>query len=357
MTLRSQSWNTYLEPGGSIRMGFEAKGARPPSRSAAPSTGRPADSSLPDPVTGPAFGRHASCRYPNPRPSCSRPRFGAGALGCGLINQVKQTVDNVSAITDLADRMGKSGKLTFTAEYKTDDGTPTTVVQQPPRPSGIGKDGVSSSPRTPCWSAPARPARRSSGQKSAVQAGQLSSADQAAYLSAVAGGGFINTEMALALMTAAAVVPGVEDCAENTATIAGQKSDCLDVTGIPQDAERRPERRLGQGVPRLRRRERPAHPVQGGRHRRRRPWASSSARSGEKVDAQAFVARRAPRSCESTAPPVAGKLSLCCLASQSLGGGGGSALRNVQNRADAARWSHRRRARGGPATRMGSPRR
>ncbi|MEV4132717.1 cellulose binding domain-containing protein [Dactylosporangium sp. NPDC049742] len=27
LTLRSQSWNTYLEPGGSIRMGFEAKGA------------------------------------------------------------------------------------------------------------------------------------------------------------------------------------------------------------------------------------------------------------------------------------------------------------------------------------------
>ncbi|MDG6105420.1 cellulose binding domain-containing protein [Dactylosporangium aurantiacum] len=26
LTLRSQSWNTYLEPGGSIRMGFEAKG-------------------------------------------------------------------------------------------------------------------------------------------------------------------------------------------------------------------------------------------------------------------------------------------------------------------------------------------
>lgn len=27
LTLRSQAWNTYLEPGGSIRMGFEAKGA------------------------------------------------------------------------------------------------------------------------------------------------------------------------------------------------------------------------------------------------------------------------------------------------------------------------------------------
>ena len=27
LTLRSQPWNTYLEPGGSIRMGFEAKGS------------------------------------------------------------------------------------------------------------------------------------------------------------------------------------------------------------------------------------------------------------------------------------------------------------------------------------------
>jgi cellulase/cellobiase CelA1 len=27
LTMRSQAWNTYLEPGGSMRMGFEAKGA------------------------------------------------------------------------------------------------------------------------------------------------------------------------------------------------------------------------------------------------------------------------------------------------------------------------------------------
>ncbi|GAA0730207.1 hypothetical protein GCM10010199_45340 [Dactylosporangium roseum] len=161
--------------------------------------------------------------------------LGAGMLGCGLINQVKQTVDNVSAISDLADRLGKSGQLTFTAEYKTDDGSATTVVQQPPKAAYLGKEGrfiLTENTLLSC----SGPANKTVCHKSPVQPGQLSSADRAAHLSAVAGGGFISTEMALALMTAAAVVPGVK-IAQNTATIAGQKSDCLDVTGIPRDSD------------------------------------------------------------------------------------------------------------------------
>jgi len=162
--------------------------------------------------------------------------LGAGALGCGVINQVKQTVDNVSAISDLADRLGKSGQLTFTAEYKTEDGSTTTVVQQPPKAAYLGKDGRFILTDDALYSCTGKTGAKIVCQKSPVQTGQLSSADQAAYLSAVAGGGFVNTEMALALMTAAAIVPGVK-IAQTTATIAGQKSDCLDVTGIPKDAQ------------------------------------------------------------------------------------------------------------------------
>ncbi|WP_238012629.1 hypothetical protein KZZ52_55745 [Dactylosporangium sp. AC04546] len=161
--------------------------------------------------------------------------LGAGVLGCGIVNQVKQAVDNVSAITDLADRLGKSSQLTFTAEYKTDDGATTTVVQQPPKAAYLGKDGRFILTEDALYSCTG-PANKVVCQKSPVQTGSLSAADQSAYLSAVAGGGFISTEMALGLMTAAAVVPGVK-IAQNTATIAGQKSDCLDVTGIPQDKD------------------------------------------------------------------------------------------------------------------------
>ena len=230
--------------------------------------------------------------------------LGAGALGCGLLDQVKQTVDNVSAITDLADRMGKSGKLTFTAEYKTDDGTATTVVQQPPKAAYIGKDGrfiLTEDALLVCTGKTGKVVC----QKSAVQTGQLSSADQAAYLSAVAGGGFINTEMALALMTAAAVVPGVK-IAQNTATIAGQKSDCLDVTGIPQDANAGPNDVSAK--------EFHVCVADSGLLTRFKGVGTDDKAIGvelskysEKVDAQAFVAPKGAQIVEGTAPPVAGK--------------------------------------------------
>jgi hypothetical protein len=231
--------------------------------------------------------------------------LGAGALGCGLINQVKQTVDNVSAITDLADRMGKSGKLTFTAEYKTDDGTATTVVQQPPKAAYIGKDGRFILTEDALLVCNGKPGQKVVCQKSAVQTGQLSAADQAAYLSAVAGGGFINTEMALALMTAAALVPGVK-IAENTATIAGQKSDCLDVTGIPQDSNAGPNDVTAK--------EFHVCVAESGLLTRFKGVGTDNKAIGvelskysEKVDAQAFVAPKGAQIVESTAPPVAGK--------------------------------------------------
>ncbi|GAA4248490.1 hypothetical protein [Dactylosporangium darangshiense] len=167
--------------------------------------------------------------------------LGAGALGCGLIGQVKQAADNVAAISNLADRLGKSGQLTFTADYKDvsgskDDGKTTTVVQQPPKAAYLGTDGRFILTEDTLYQCTGKAGAKVVCHKSPVQTGQLSQADQSAYVSAVAGGGFISAEMALALMTAAAVVPGVK-IAESTATIAGQKSDCLDVTGIPRDQD------------------------------------------------------------------------------------------------------------------------
>jgi hypothetical protein len=162
--------------------------------------------------------------------------LGAGALGCGVVSKVKQTVDNVSAISSLADRLGKSGNLTFTADYRTEDGKTTTVVQQPPKAAYLGADSRFILTGDTLYTCTGKTGAKVVCHKSPAQTDQLSSADQAAYLSAVAGGGFVNAQMALALMTAAAVVPGVK-IAESDATIAGQKSDCLDVTGIPRDSD------------------------------------------------------------------------------------------------------------------------
>jgi hypothetical protein len=160
--------------------------------------------------------------------------LGAGALGCGIISKAKQAVENVSQITDLADKLDKSAQLTYTAEYSlVDGGGVATVVQQPPNAAFIGKSGrfvltedfllmcSTEQGKTTC-------------QRTANQTKTQASADQAAYMTAVAGGGFVSTPMALALMTAAAVVPGVK-IEKSSKKVAGLASTCLHVTGIPED--------------------------------------------------------------------------------------------------------------------------
>jgi hypothetical protein len=117
--------------------------------------------------------------------------LGAGTLGCGIVSQAKQTVDNVSAISDLADKLGKSDQLTFTGEYKLDDGTKVTVVQEPPKAAFIGKEGrfiLTEESLLLCGTQNGKWTCQRSPNQSQVSA----SADQAAFMGAVAGGGFIN---------------------------------------------------------------------------------------------------------------------------------------------------------------------
>jgi hypothetical protein len=161
--------------------------------------------------------------------------LGAGSLGCGLISKAKQTVDNVSAVTDLADKLGKADDLVYTGQYRVvGDGTTATVTQDPPKAAYIGKEGryiltddalllcVGAAGKTTCQRSP-----RSQGG---------SAGDQAAMMSAVAGAGFISAPMAVALMTASAVVPGIKIEKSDT-KVAGLKSTCLHVTGIPADSQ------------------------------------------------------------------------------------------------------------------------
>ena len=161
--------------------------------------------------------------------------LGAGTLGCGIVSKAKQAVDNVSAISDLADKLGKSDQLTYAGDYKLDDGTSVTVVQQPPKAAFISKKGrfiLTEDALLLCdtqngkWTC----------QRTPNQSNVSASADQAAYMSAIAGGGFINAPMAVALMTAAAVVPGTK-IEKSEKKIAGLQSTCLRVTGIPADKD------------------------------------------------------------------------------------------------------------------------
>jgi hypothetical protein len=159
----------------------------------------------------------------------------AGTLGCGVVSKAKQAVENVSAISDLADKLGKSDQLTYTGTYKMDDGSTATVVQEPPKAAFLGKSGrfiLTQDALLLCSGTGGNVACQRSPNQNKVAA----SADQAAYVSAVAGGGFISAPMAVAVMTAAAVVPGTKiDKSEKK--VAGVNSTCLHVTGIPADKD------------------------------------------------------------------------------------------------------------------------
>jgi hypothetical protein len=157
--------------------------------------------------------------------------LGAGALGCGAISKAKQAVSNVSQMTDVADKLGKSSKLTYTATYKLDDGSTAQVVQQPPNAAYLGKSGrFVLTDASLLWCTTAN--KKTTCQRKANTSKIAASADQSQYLTAIAGGGFISTPMAVGVLTAAAIVPGVK-FDESTVNVAGLSSTCLHVTNIP----------------------------------------------------------------------------------------------------------------------------
>jgi len=161
----------------------------------------------------------------------------AGTLGCGVVSKAKQAVENVSAISDLADKLGKSDKLTYTGTYKMDDGSTATVVQEPPKAAFLGKSGrFILTEQALLFCSGTGTGAKVTCQRTPNQNKVTASADQAAYVSAVAGGGFISAPMAVAVMTAAAVVPGTKiDKSEKK--VGGVDSTCLHVTGIPADKD------------------------------------------------------------------------------------------------------------------------
>jgi hypothetical protein len=157
--------------------------------------------------------------------------LGAATLGCGVIANVGNAVDNLSDVADLTKKLTASAQLTYTAEYTLVDGSGTaTVVQQPPKAAFAGKDGrfiLTEDALLMCSGTGAKAVCR----RTPNTGGSAPTADQAAYMTAVAGGGFISTPMAIALMGAASIVPGVK-IDKSTTDVGGQRSTCLHATGI-----------------------------------------------------------------------------------------------------------------------------
>jgi hypothetical protein len=152
--------------------------------------------------------------------------LGTSMVGCGLI----ATVSNLAEVGDLSSKLTASAQATFTAEYRLTGGGTATVVQQPPNAAVLGRDSRfvrTANALLMCSGTGAK----ATCQRAPNPTGGQPAQDQAAYLSAVAGGGFVSTPMAIALIGAASVGPDVR-IAKSHREVAGLASTCLRATGI-----------------------------------------------------------------------------------------------------------------------------
>jgi hypothetical protein len=151
-------------------------------------------------------------------------------LGCGFISAAGNLAGNLSTIGDLADKINNSEHATFTATYKLQDGTPVVVAQQPPNSATVGPKGRFIATPDAYYICD-----KSSGswvcQKSPAN-GNTGTGD-AAIASGLTGNGFISAPLAVAVLTAAMVVPKAH-VDKSTETIAGQKSTCAKVSNLEQ---------------------------------------------------------------------------------------------------------------------------
>jgi hypothetical protein len=158
----------------------------------------------------------------------------AGSLGCGVLDQAKDFADNVSALSEFADRLGKAQTLTYTAEYATEDGSTVTLVQEPPNTAYLAKDSqfiFTSSAIYLCGTE----ANVMTCQKSPNNSSTMDTGDSG-LAAGVGGPGFITPELALGLIIAASIVPGAT-VTQSDETIAGQDSKCATASGLENAAE------------------------------------------------------------------------------------------------------------------------
>ena len=149
----------------------------------------------------------------------------AALVGCGAIREATQAADTVTAVGDLAESLGNSDTLTYTADYRLADGSTTTAVQQPPDTAFIGRSGrfVSTPQRLVMCDA------KNVCQSGVNRTGELDITN-AGLVPAAAGAGFVTAPIVLPLFAPSAITEGTT-VHKSTRTIAGQRSTCLKVDG------------------------------------------------------------------------------------------------------------------------------
>jgi hypothetical protein len=153
-------------------------------------------------------------------------------LGCGFISAASNVVGNMQTLSDLADKITKSETATSQAEYRLDNGKPVTVAQQPPASAFASDTGRYLATPDAFYLCD-----KSTGswvcQKTANSGGSSNSNADAAIAAGVAGNGFVSAPLALAVLTAALVVPSAH-VDKSTQKIAGETSTCAKVSGLEQ---------------------------------------------------------------------------------------------------------------------------
>jgi hypothetical protein len=160
----------------------------------------------------------------------------ATGLGCGAINHARGVLAAAKVLGDFADRLEKHNQLTYTADYtftSDKDQAAVTLVQKPPNVAYLGKSGRFIFTAESLFLCDTEKGKTTC-QKTPNSASEVD-ANQAAFVSGVAGPGFVTPELALGLVIAAAVVPGAK-VDQSEKTIAGQKSLCANVTGLENAA-------------------------------------------------------------------------------------------------------------------------
>ena len=157
----------------------------------------------------------------------------ATGVGCGFLSAAKKVVANASAMADFSDKIQKGLNTTYQATYTDTDGTKVTVAQKPPDSVYVSDTGpwifdVSSQTSYLC---------DNSGGSMVCQKSTIDSQDAAGTAlagSSFATGGFMAGELGVALVLASALVPSSK-VTKSSKTIAGQSSECVNVSNLPGD--------------------------------------------------------------------------------------------------------------------------
>jgi hypothetical protein len=159
----------------------------------------------------------------------------ATGVGCGLLSAAKKVVANASIMADFSNKIQQGLNTTYQATYTDTDGSKVTVAQKPPDSVYVSGTGpwifdVSTHTSYLC---------DNSGGSMVCQKSTIDSQDAAGTelaSSSFATGGFMAGELGVALVLAAALVPSSK-VTKSSKTIAGQPSECVNVTGLPGDGD------------------------------------------------------------------------------------------------------------------------